>query len=123
MSPTWKVERHSIPLMSSCQAYGAKGYQLDKYFREYHYSILDMIEEDEDFDREQVILDAHEEKISNILDCLYILLTPVQPTKGVVADPRHHINRHLAHVDNSLARISDEQKDVKSGPNIWTTAY
>ena len=47
-----------------------KIYDLDKDFQGYHYSILDLMEEDEDFDGEQVILDEYEEKISNILDCL-----------------------------------------------------
>ena len=70
-----------------------KVYELDKDFREYHYSILDLMEEGDNFDGEQVILDALEEKISNILDRLYVLLVPIKPTKGVVDDPRHHMNR------------------------------
>ena len=60
-----------------------------------------------------MILDEYDEKISYILYRLYILL---KPTKGVVDDPHHHINRRLAHIDNSLARISDELKDMKPGP-------
>ena len=47
-----------------------KMYDLDKDFWVYHYYILDLMEEDEDFDGEQAILDEHEEKISNILDRL-----------------------------------------------------
>ena len=96
-----------------------KTYDLDKDLREYHYSHLDLMEEDEDFDGEQAILDEHEEKISNILDCLYVLLNPTKPTIGVFADPRHHmhVEKHLSHVDNRLARISDELKEVKPGPN------
>ena len=50
-----------------------KMYDLDKDFRGYHYSILDLMEKDEDFDEEQATLDEHEEKISNILDRLYIV--------------------------------------------------
>ena len=57
-----------------------KTYDLDKDFREYHYSILDLMKEDEDFDGEQAILDEHEEKISTILDHLYVLLNPAKPT-------------------------------------------
>ena len=65
-----------------------------------------------------MIKDVHGEKISNILDCLYVLLAPVKTTKGVVDNPRHHINTSLAYVDNSLARISDELKDMKSSPDM-----
>ena len=64
-----------------------KTYDLNKDFWGYHYSILDLIEEDEDFDGEQTILDEHEEKKSNILDCLYVLLNPAKPTIGVFVDP------------------------------------
>ena len=60
-----------------------KMYDLDKDFRAYHYCILDLMEKDEDFDGEQVNLDEHEEKISNILDHLYVLLNPAKPTTGV----------------------------------------
>ena len=52
------------------------------------------------------------------MDCLYILLTPVKPTKEVVDGPPHHINRLLAHIRNSLARIAYEMKDVKTGPDM-----
>ena len=76
------------------------------------------MEEGDNFEGERVIVDAHVEKISNILDCLYILRTPIKPSNGVVDDPHHHINRRLAHIDNRLERISDEQKDVKSGPGV-----
>ena len=68
------------------------------------------MEEDEDFDGEQVILDEHEEKINNILDCLYVLLNPAKPTIGVFDDPRLSIDKRLAHVDSGLARILDEMK-------------
>ena len=52
-------------------------YELDKDFREYHYSILNLVEEGDDFDGEQAILDVHEEKISSILDhLLYTLFSP-----------------------------------------------
>ena len=67
-----------------------KTYDLDKNFQEYHYSILDLMEEEEAFDGEQLILDEHEEKISSILDCLYVLRNPTKPTVG---DPCHHIDK------------------------------
>ena len=57
-----------------------KAYDLDNEFRGYHYSILELMEEDEDFDGEQAILDEHEEKVSNILDRLYLLLNPAKPS-------------------------------------------
>ena len=95
-----------------------KTYDLDKDYREYHYSILDLMEEEEGFDGEQVILDEHEEKISNILDRLYVLLNPTKPTTGVFDDPHHHIDKRLSHVDNGLARISDELRVVKPGPDM-----
>ena len=64
-----------------------KTYDLDKDFQGYHYSVLDLMEEDEDFDGEQAILDEHEEKVSNKLDLLYVLLNPAKPTVGVFDDP------------------------------------
>ena len=38
-------------------------YQLHKHFREYNFSILNLMEEVVDYAGEQVILDGHEEKI------------------------------------------------------------
>ena len=64
------------------------------------------MEEGDDFDGEQAILDTHEEKTRNMLDCMYVLLNPIEPTKGFIDDPHHHINRCLVHVDNSMTRIS-----------------
>ena len=60
-----------------------------------------------------MILNEHEEKISNILERLYVLLNPAKPTI-----PFHHINKRLSHVDNGLARISDELKEVKFCPDM-----
>ena len=77
-----------------------KTYDLVKDFQEYHYSILDLMEKEEDLDGKQAILNEHEEKISSILDCLYVLLNSAKSTKGVLDDPCNHINRHLAHADN-----------------------
>ena len=81
-------------------------------------SILDLMEEDEDFDGEQVILDEYEEKISNILDCLYVLLNPAKPAIGVFDDLRHSIDKCLSHIDRGLARILDKMKKVKSGSDM-----
>ena len=55
-----------------------KMYDLNKDFWEYQYSILDLMEEEEDFDGKQAVIDEHEEKISSILDRLYILLNPAK---------------------------------------------
>ena len=95
-----------------------KMYDLNKDIRGYHYSILDLMEEDEDFDEEQAILDEHEEKISNILDHRYVMLNPAKSTTGVFDDPCHNIDKRLAHVDSGLARILDEMKEVRHGPDM-----
>ena len=50
------------------------------------------MEEDEDFDGEQVILDEHEEKVSDILDCLYDMLIPAKSSAGLFNDPRPNID-------------------------------
>ena len=76
------------------------------------------MEEDEDCDREQAILDEHEEKISNTVDHLYILLHSAKPTIGVFDDPRPNIDKRLSHVDSGLARILHEMKEVKSRPDM-----
>ena len=85
-----------------------KAYDLDKEFRGYHYSILDLMEEDEDFDGEQVILDEHEEKANIILDRLYVLLNPAKPSVGFFDDQHPNLDKRLAHVDSGLVRVLDE---------------
>ena len=95
-----------------------KTYDLDKSFREYHYFIFDLMEKQKDFDGKQAILNEYEKKVSNILDRLNVLLNPAKPTIGVFDDPCHHIDKCLFHVDKGLARISDELKEVKPGPDM-----
>ena len=87
-----------------------KTYDLDEEFRGYHYSILDLMEGNEDLDGEQSILDEYEEKVSNILDRLYILLNPAKPPVGLFDDPHHNLDKRLAHVDSGLARVLDKMK-------------
>ena len=58
------------------------------------------MEEDEDFDGEQAILGEHEEKVSNILDRLYVLLNPAKPSVGLFDDPHPNLDKRLAHVDS-----------------------
>ena len=96
-----------------------KTYDLHKNFQGYHYSILDLMEEDEDFDEEQAILDEQEEKISNILDRLYVLLNPAKPTIGAFDDPHQHVDKRLSHINSGLVRILDEMKKVKSSPDMY----
>ena len=93
-------------------------YDLDKEFRGYHYSILELMEEDEDFDGEQAILDDDEDKVSNILDRLYVLLNPAKPSAGLFDDPRPKIDKRLAHVDSGLARVVEEMKKLKPSPDM-----
>ena len=99
-----------------------KAYDLDEDFREYHYFILQLMVENDDFDGEQVILDEHEEKVSNILDRLYILFNPEKPSAGLFDDPRPNIDKRLAHVDSGLARVVDETKNINLA-SIRTVAW
>ena len=76
------------------------------------------MEEEEDFDGKRVIFDEYKQKISSILDHLYLLLNPAKPMTEVFDDPCHHINKCLSHIDNSLGRISYKLKEVKPRMNM-----
>ena len=54
---------------------------------------------------------------------MYVLLTPIKITKGGVDDPQHNLDRCLTLVDKSLARISNELKDVKYGPDTTAASW
>ena len=75
-------------------------------FKNYHFTILDQIEDEEDVEAEQEILDDHELKVMDLVDCLGRLVEiPFQAKPIAVIDL---IRKRVDHVEKCYRTIKGE---------------
>ena len=85
---------------------------LDWEFNRHHYTIVDLVDEEDlgTLEQEQAVLDDHEDKTANIIDCL-IRLSRTKPSLTVAAppmsletatEPDWFLCRRLDHIESTL---------------------
>ena len=79
---------------------------LDEDFKKHHFELIDIIDGDEDLEREQSI-DKHDDDITSLSICLQILLAPSKTPVAPATDGRKLLSRKLAHLESGLSRIND----------------
>ena len=80
---------HSDELAAKQMQEGLTG--LDGEFKGYHLAVVALLEEDEDLDREQAVLDDHNDRVTGLFDRIVGLITTVK--REIKTDPKQHISR------------------------------
>ena len=87
---------------------------LDSEFKQHHFAIVDLIERDEDLDKEQNVLDDYEDQISDLTVAIEMLISECTPTSKYSNDGRRLLSRKLAHIKKhvDLAAMAIEADSV-----------
>ena len=88
---------HSDQLM--VQRLQQKLVTLDTKFKRYHISVIDLVEEKEDLEREQGILDNHDDRVAFMSDHLEQLASSVKPTVEAKTESQQLLQKWLAHIE------------------------
>ena len=83
----------------------AKLESLDVDFKNLHLKIVDLLDDEEELEREQLVLDSHDDKVSMQMHILQQLCTVVKSPVDSVA--RNLISRKLAHLERVLISARD----------------
>ena len=75
---------------------------LDSEFQRYHISAIDLVEEEEELEREQSIFNDHNERIAVMSDRLEQLASSAKPTITAKTDSQQLLHKWLAHIERDL---------------------
>ena len=94
---------------------------LDAEFRQHHYSIVEMLDE-EAVDEEQAALDDHDEKVTDLVERLQqLVLEPEGATSGspsASADASMPLQRQLERLEKRIRTIAETTRSLHPGPAV-----
>ena len=85
----------------------AKLESLDGEFKAIHFEIIDLIDESEDLEKEQTVLDKHDDDVSTLTIRLQALSNPKHAKTPSTVDIRKPISRKLTRLEKGLKSIDD----------------
>jgi uncharacterized coiled-coil DUF342 family protein len=85
----------------------AKLESLDGEFKSIHLEIIDLIDEPDDLEREQTVLDKHDDDVSTLTIRLQALSTPKRAKTPPTVDLRKPLSRKLTRIEKGLKSIDD----------------
>ena len=96
---------------------------LDAEFKEHHYAMINLIEDDEHrLGEEQVVMDYHEDKVTQITQCLQQLWPESKAAPSAVhfTGHSHHLRRRLNHMEPAFGQGKNQPLDSQSRPRQLT---
>ena len=89
-------------------------------FRQYHYSIVELQENEANIEEEQVALDDCEEKVTNLIDRLQQLVLETKEGRSLLAFMGHSLPLHtqLSRIEKRTGIVSDRSRSLTPGPEI-----
>ena len=72
---------------------------LEEEFKRYYLGVINHMEEEEDLEKEQAILDEHDDRVADVLDRLQQLHLHTECAVKVEVDPQQHMYKHLEHLE------------------------
>ena len=81
---------------------------MDSDFKRYHLAVVDLLDEDKNLDDKQAILDDHDDRVSDLSDCLTNLPIPAEREMKPKADPQQPLHRRLQHVECSMQKVAEQ---------------
>ena len=93
---------------------------LDAEFRQHHYTIVELLDEEAAVDEEQATLDDHDEKVTDLVERLQQLVSEPKenfPTPDS-ADPSKPLRKQLERIEKRIRVINEETKSLHPGPAV-----
>ena len=89
---------------------------LDRDFKKLHMQVVDHLDQEEELEKEQLVLDDHDDKVSNQLLRLQKLCDAVKspvdsPTRNLLSRKLSHLEKLLATAHTAITGIPDEDGD------------
>ena len=82
---------------------------INSEFREHHSALVDMLDDDGELDKQQRVIDNHDDQVTNIsarVECLINCLSALPPTR-LSMDQRNVSLRFLHQVDKGLSKVDE----------------
>ena len=90
-------------------------------FREYHYAAIDQTEQENNLEKEQVIMGDHEDKIAELVERIQELEAE-SPLTARLSTPdakmSHHLRRRLNDMERNLCLAKEEIEPLTSGSGV-----
>ena len=90
-----------------------EGYDTD--FKLYHFKVVDLVEQEE-LERKQAILEEHDDRVTDYSYRLQQLLCPDERTPKAEPDPRRHLHRRMARVEQNLREVARAVEAIEITP-------
>ena len=84
------------------QQFQKKLESLDTDFKDYHFNVVNLIEEEEGLEREQAVLDEHDDRVTDLSYCLQQLLIPDMQGSKAGPDPWQHLYKRMTCIEQNL---------------------
>ena len=80
---------------------------LDTDFRNHHFAIIDLLKEESDLEREQTVLDQHNNEVLNLTTQLDLLINTSPRPQPSMLSVTKTAGRRLKHLCKSFTKVSD----------------
>ena len=107
--------------------------EVDGDFKRLHFTIVDLLEQQEDLELKQAIFDEHEDRIDELGDRLQQLILRDESAKGELTaplkgletstEPSRLLRRRLNHIESTLRSVNSTVESLTSGPDLDTCCY
>ena len=91
--------------------------ELDDDFKQYHFAVVDLLEDEDEEKTEQAILDEHDERVAKLTDRLQTLTT--RPKKrGEPTEEQKLLRKRLEYIESNIGDIKDVVGLIAPGPDM-----
>ena len=92
--------------------------ELNEDFKHLHFTIVNLLEQQEDIEMEQAAFDDHEDRVGNLGNRLQLVLQD-EPTRKEPRDPQQKgVLRHLALIQTKMCVVSNAVEAIEPGPQL-----
>ena len=91
--------------------------ELNDEFKQYHFAVVDLVEDEQVEDAEQAILDEHDERVAKLTDCLQTLLTRPKE-RGVATEEQELLRKRLEYIESNVGDLKDVVGLMAPGPDL-----
>ena len=93
---------------------------LDAEFHQYHFAIIDLLEDEVNLEEEQAVLDNHNEKITDLMERLQhlALKSEVDQYLSTTTDPSQPLRKQLHRTERRARMVQTTMESLTPGPDL-----
>lgn len=91
--------------------------------KEHHFELVDLIDKDDDLEKEQTVLDKHDDDVRVLSIHLQALLTPAKTTASRNLDNHKLFSCKLYRLESGLGRIDSRVSTIQLSKGSFNSVY